>query len=166
MPQVIEYQKLVDTDSAVSEADHPESSIISLQNISHKIVKMWWGQGDKKNVLYGKIKLIVTRGYVEMGIASVIGDKIVLYLQNKIKLGISSRGVGTLEEVNGKNLVQDDFELIGFDLVATPSTPGAYLFPGVDNVEVAVGENYVQKNGIYLKEENDKIITAIDKFLL
>lgn len=166
VPQVNEYQKLIDNDSAVSEADHPDSSIISLANISHKIVKMWWGQGDKKNVLYGQIKLIITRGYVEMGIVSVVGDKIVLYLQNKVKLGISSRGVGTLEEINGKNLVQDDFELIGFDLVATPSTPGAYLFPGVSNMEGSMGENFVKKNGIYIKEESDKKITAIDKFLL
>ena len=166
VPQVQEYQKLVDNDSAVSEADHPDSSIISLQNISHKIIKMWWGQGDKNNVLYGQIKLIVTPGFIKMGIVSVVGDKIVLYLQNKIKLGISSRGVGTLEEINGKNLVQNDFELIGFDLVATPSTPGAYLFPGVENMEMSVGENYVKRNGIYLKENEDKITTAINKFLL
>ena len=63
-------------------------------------------------------------------------------------------------------MVQDDFELIGFDLVATPSTPGAFLFPGVDNVEGTMGETFVKKNGIYLKEEEDKKIIAINKFLL
>lgn len=163
IPQVQEYQALVDTNSAVSEADHPDSSIISLQNISHMITKMWWGKGEQENVLFGQLKLIVSPGYIKYGVCSVIGDKIVLYLQNKVRLGISSRGVGTLKEVNGENLVQNDFELIGFDLVATPSTPGAYLFPG-NKGDMSFGETYVNKNGVLIKE--DKIITAIDKFLL
>lgn len=167
IPQVEEYRKLVDGNSAVSEADHPESSIVSLHNISHMVNEMWWGSGEKENTLYGQIKIVISPGFVNMGIVSVIGDKIVLYLQNGIKLGISSRGVGTLEDVNGENMVQDDFELIAFDLVATPSTPGAYLFPNVDNIEVEVGEGYRKhKNGLYLKEEEDKRIKAIDKFLL
>jgi len=165
IPQVQEYQTMVDTNSAVSEADHPDSSIISLQNISHMITKMWWGKGEQENVLFGQIKLIVSPGYIKYGVCSVVGDKIVLYLQNKVRLGISSRGVGTLKEINGENLVQNDFELIGFDLVATPSTPGAFLFPGKKG-EMSFGETYVNKNGIYLQEGDDKIITAIDKFLL
>ena len=164
LPQVNMYQQLVDTNSAVSEADHPDSSIISLQNISHMITKMWWGKGAEENVLYGELKIIVTRGYINYGVVSVIGDKIVLYLENKIRLGISSRGVGTLKEMNGENLVQGDFELIGFDLVATPSTPGAYLMP-IKNSSIGFGENFVNKNGIYLKEET-KIISALDSFLL
>ena len=163
IPQVQEYQSMVDTNSAVSEADHPDSSIISLQNISHMITKMWWGKGDQENVLFGQLKLIVSPGYIKYGVCSVVGDKIVLYLQNKVRLGISSRGVGTLKEVQGENLVQNDFELIGFDLVATPSTPGAFLFPG-NKGDVSFGENYTNKNGILIKE--DKIISAIDKFLL
>lgn len=141
------------------------SSIISLQNISHMITKMWWGKGEQENVLFGQIKLIVSPGYIKYGVVSVVGDKIVLYLQNKIKLGISSRGVGTLKEINGENLVQNDYELIGFDLVATPSTPGAYLFPEKRG-NVGFGESYVNKDGIYLKEEDNKILSAVNKFLL
>jgi len=165
IPQVQAYQELVTTNSAVSEADHPDSSIISLQNISHMITKMWWGKGAEENILYGQLKIIVSPGYIKYGVVSVVGDKIVLYMQNKIRLGISSRGVGTLKELNGENLVQNDFELIGFDLVATPSTPGAYLFPEKQN-SIGFGEQYVNKNGIYLKEEDSKIITALNKFLL
>jgi len=165
-PQVEMYQELVNANSAVSEADHPDSSIISLQNISHMVTKMWWGKGEQANVLYGQLKLIVSPGYIKYGVVSVVGDKIVLYLQNKIKLGISSRGVGTLKEVNGENLVQDDFELIGFDLVATPSTPGAFLFPEKSGT-VKFGETYAKnENGILLKEDEGKIITAINRFLL
>ena len=165
VPQANAYQELINNNSAVSEADHPDSSIISLQNISHMITKMWWGKGDQENVLFGQLKIIVSPGYINYGVVSVIGDKIVLYLQNKIKLGISSRGVGTLKEINGENLVQGDFELIGFDLVSTPSTPGAYLFP-VQKGSTSFGENYVQKNGIYLNENEGKIYDALDRFLL
>jgi hypothetical protein len=126
---------------------------------------MWWGKGEQENVLFGQLKIIVSPGYIKYGIASVIGDKIVLYLQNKIKLGISSRGVGTLKEVNGENLVQNDFELIGFDLVATPSTPGAYLFPDKSS-NIGFEESYINKNGIILKEDEIKIVKALDRFLL
>lgn len=165
LPQVQLYQELVNTNSAVSEADHPDSSIISLQNISHMITKMWWGKGEQENILYGQLKIIVSPGFIKMGIVSVIGDKIVLYLQNKIKLGISSRGVGTLKEIHGENIVQNDFELIGFDLVSTPSTPGAYLFPE-KNSQVNFGENYVNKNGVLLKEDESKMAMALNKFIL
>lgn len=165
VPQIDLYRQLVDTNSAVSEADHPDSSIISLQNISHMITKMWWGAGEKENILYGQLKIIVSPGYIKYGVVSVIGDKIVLYMQNKIRLGISSRGVGSLKQVNGENLVQNDFELIGFDLVATPSTPGAYLFPS-EKGDRNFGENYVNKNGIYLREDDQKIETALNRFLL
>ncbi len=159
--QVEEFSNLVKTDSAPSEADHPDSSIVSLLNISHLITKMWWGKGDKENILYGQIKLIVSPGFLKYGIASVIGDKVLLYLQNNMKMGISSRGVGSLKEVNGENLVQDDFELIAFDLVATPSTPGAYLFPGSDNVDMF---EYKKNNNKEIIKE-DKKTNAIDKFL-
>lgn len=166
IPQVIEYQKLVDVNSAVSEADHPDSSIISLQNISHMITKMWWGKGEQSNILFGELRLVVTRGYIELGICSVIGDKILLYLEHKIKLGISSRGVGTLKEIRGENIVQNDFELIGFDLVSTPSTPGAYLFP-VANGSTSFGENYKKNDaGILINENSNKIMQGMDKFLL
>ena len=160
--QVEEFSKLVESNSAPSEADHPDSSIVSLLNISHLITKMWWGKGDKENILYGQIRLIVSPGFLKYGIASVIGDKILLYLQNNMKMGISSRGVGSLKEVNGENLVQDDFELIAFDLVAMPSTPGAYLHPGQDNVDMF--ETETKKTEKLLKE--DKKIDVFDRFLM
>jgi hypothetical protein len=78
-----------------------------------------------------------------------IGDKIALYLQRNLKLGISSRGLGSVKKVGGKNIVQDDFELICFDLVATPSTPNAYLFLETKNEplqeSVEIQNNNVKK---------------------
>ena len=164
VPQVEEYQKLVETNAAISEADHPDSSVISLLNVSHMIKKMWWGTGDDKNVLYGQLRLVCSPAFISNGQPFMIGDKIVVYLQHGIKLGISSRGVGTLKEINGKNIVQNDFELIGFDLVSTPSTPGAYLFP--DSQEMKFAENIVKKNGIpKLNERSERIDKVLTRFL-
>lgn len=168
LPQVEEYRKLVDTNAAVSEADHPDSSVVSLHNISHLIKKMWWGNGQDENVLYGQLEIITSPAYRERGEIGMIGDKIVEYLKRGVRLGISSRGVGSLKEVNGENIVQQDFELICFDLVASPSTPGAYLFPASNEIEIStvgMGENYMStKTGI--NENNSKILNAINKFLI
>lgn len=170
-PQVEEYQKLVTDNAAVSEADHPESSVVSLNNISHIIKKMWWGNnGDDENVLYGQLEIITSPAYMKNGDVCMIGDKIVEYLKRGVKLGISSRGVGSLKEVNGKNIVQDDFELICFDLVASPSTPGAYLFP--QSTEISIGENkkgnkkvIVDKEENIIGEDNKKLSNALKRFL-
>jgi hypothetical protein len=167
VPQVEEYQKQVDSNAAISEADHPDSSVVSLQNISHLIKKMWWGTGKDENVLYGKLEIITSPAYMKNGIVSMIGDKIIEYLKRGIKLGISSRGVGSLKEIKGENIVQGDFELICFDLVASPSTPGAYLFPDKNEMMVASSMGEEQSiSGNALHEGNEKLANALNKFLL
>lgn len=147
------YQKLIDDYAAISEADHPDSIQISLHNLSHRIAKTWW-VGD---TLYGKLDILVSDSFLKNGIGWTIGDKIALYLQRKIKLGISSRGIGSVKNVNGKNIVQDDFELICFDLVATPSTPNAYLFLDSSN---NLNEN-VEQSTINVKKYDDFIINTL-----
>jgi hypothetical protein len=171
VPEVERYMQLVEVNSAISEADHPESSVVSLQNVAHNIKKMWWGTGENKNILYGTLEIITSPGYHKYGVCSMIGDKIVEYLKRGIRLGISSRGVGSLKEVNGENIVQKDFELICFDLVASPSTPGAYLFPddstGIqpNKARPTLGEQ-TTKGGLIITEKHKKIMTKLDKFLL
>mgnify|MGYP006288509645 CR=1 FL=1 len=166
MPQVSEYEKLVTTNSAVSEADHPDTSIVSLHNISHLIRKIWWGNGENENVLYGQLEIITSPAYMRDGIVSMVGDKIVEYLKRGIRLGISSRGVGSIKESNGKNIVQNDFELICFDLVASPSTPGAYLYP--EKNEIQIGENVYNKQTSQntINEGYNKLIDGLNEFLL
>lgn len=166
IPQVNEYMKLVEQNKAVSEADHPDSSVVSLLNISHIIRKMWWGTGDNSNILYGQLEIITSPAYMQQGIVSMVGDKIVEYLKRNIRLGISSRGVGSLKEVNGKNIVQKDFELICFDLVASPSTPGAYLFPEKNEMQIGENINVVHQSSTVINESDKKVIDAINKFLI
>jgi hypothetical protein len=118
------YKKMIDKGVALSELNHPESSLIDLDRVSHAITEIWW-EGP---VLMGKLKLLTSPGFHERGIVSTKGDMAANYLRQGVTLGISSRGVGSLKKVGEQNEVQDDFELICFDLVSSPSTPGAYLF--------------------------------------
>jgi len=118
------YKKMINKGIALSELNHPESSLIDLDRVSHAITDVWW----EGNVLMGKIKLLTSPGFHERGIVSTKGDLAANYLRQGVTLGISSRGVGSLKKVGEENEVQDDFELICFDLVSSPSTPGAYLF--------------------------------------
>ena len=93
------------------------------------ITDVWW-DGP---VLLGKLRLLTSPGFHERGIVSTKGDMAANYLRQGVTLGISSRGVGSLKKVGDQNEVQDDFELICFDLVSSPSTPGAYLFLNKDD---------------------------------
>jgi len=118
------YKKMIQKGTALSELNHPESSLIDLDRVSHMITDVWWDG----NILMGKLKLLTSPGFHERGIISCKGDTAANYLRQGVTLGISSRGVGSLAKKGEQNEVQDDFELICFDLVSSPSTPGAYLF--------------------------------------
>lgn len=123
------YKKMIQKGTSLSELNHPESSLIDLDRVSHIIDDVWW-EGP---VLMGKLRLLTSPGFHERGIVSTKGDMAANYLRQGVTLGISSRGVGSLKKVGEQNEVQDDFELICFDLVSSPSTPGAYLFHDLED---------------------------------
>jgi hypothetical protein len=118
------YKEMINRGMAISELNHPESSLIDLDRVSHSITEVWW----EGNVLMGKIKLLTTPGFHERGIVSSKGDVAANMMRQGVTMGVSSRGVGSLVKSGEQNEVQDDFELICFDLVSSPSTPGAYLY--------------------------------------
>jgi hypothetical protein len=114
--EINKYMENVKQNRSMGELDHPESSIINLKNVSHKINKMWW---DGDNVM-GVIEILPTPS----------GNIVKSLIENKIPVGVSSRGMGSLKPM-GENMmeVQDDFELIAWDFVSTPSNPGSYMYP-------------------------------------
>lgn len=113
--EVENYQKAVREGRAIGELDHPESSTVSLKNASHVIREMWW-DGD---AVLGRVEVLSTPQ----------GKILESLLDSGVTIGISSRGVGSTEKTNeGSDMVQHDFQLICFDIVSEPSTPGAYLF--------------------------------------
>ena len=111
--EVKSYQKLVEENRALGELDHPDSSVVELKNVSHKVTKIWM----EDNKCLGKIEVLDTPS----------GGILKSLVESGIKLGISSRGMGSVTENNGKIMVEDDFQLICFDMVSDPSTPGAFM---------------------------------------
>jgi hypothetical protein len=113
MREVKNYQKLVKENRALGELDHPDDSVINLRNASHMVTGIWM---EDKNVM-GKIKVLDTPS-----------GKILKELVNGgVTVGVSSRGMGSVTETNGSTIVEDDFQLICFDMVSEPSTPGAFM---------------------------------------
>jgi hypothetical protein len=107
------YMLLVKENRALGELDHPDDSIINLKNASHMVTDVWW---DNNSVM-GKVKVLNTPS-----------GKILQQLVNDgVKLGISSRALGSVNEADGKTMVQEDLQLICFDFVSEPSTPNAYM---------------------------------------
>ena len=111
--EIDKYMESVKQNRALGELDHPESSVINLKNVSHNITEMWW-DGDK---VLGKIEILPTPS----------GNILKALIENDITVGVSSRGMGSLEDRGGVLEVQDDFELLCWDFVSTPSNPGSYM---------------------------------------
>jgi len=152
------YQNAIRERSAVGELDHPESSIIAGDRISHNIIETWW----EGHTLMGKMEILMTPGFINFGIVSTKGDEVANLLRNRIKIGVSSRGVGSLKEgKNGEQIVQDDFEIICWDVVTAPSTPNAWIFKDVADAKPYV-EGVSVKQGV-LKES---LKNKLDDFLL
>jgi hypothetical protein len=137
--EVNKYMELVDNNTAGGELDHPDSAVVSLANVSHRVTEMWWEGED----LYGRVLIAeeTPAGQVLKGL-----------LKAGFTLGISSRGVGSVKTINGKDVVQDDFELIAFDFVSSPSTPGAYLFKE--------GKETLKRGMVPLNNSTTKLIKA------
>ena len=107
------YEKLVKENRALGELDHPESNIVELANVSHKMTAVWMEGND----VYGKIQVLNTPS----------GQILRALVEGGCKIGISSRGTGTLSESPNGSMVNDDFQLICFDMVSEPSTAGAFM---------------------------------------
>jgi hypothetical protein len=137
--EINRYMDTVKQNRATGELDHPDSSIINLKNVCHIIRDIWW-DGDH---VMGKIEILPT----------VSGNILKALIDNGVQVGVSSRGMGSLRPMGeGMMEVQDDFELLCWDFVSTPSNPGSFM-----NL-VREGKEYPQTNK-YSKASN--ILTEI-----
>lgn len=134
--EVKKYSEMVKDNRALGELDHPDSSIINLANVSHMVIDIWM---DGPAVM-GKCKVLDTPS----------GQILRSLVDAGVKIGISSRGMGSVKEHQGKTIVEDDFQLICFDIVSEPSTPNAFM---------ALSENKLMNEQV---EKNNKILTLID----
>jgi hypothetical protein len=135
--EIDKYMELVKNRRACGELDHPETQVINLKNVSHNIVSIWW---DGDNIM-GKLEILPTPS----------GNIVKALIDSGISVGVSSRGMGSLKPM-GENMmeVQDDFELLCWDFVSTPSNPGSYmasvgLNESIQNVST---KNYSRVNNV------------------
>jgi hypothetical protein len=133
---IMKYAGMVEDNRALGELDHPDSSIINLANVSHMVTEVWM---DGPSVM-GKIKVLNTPS----------GQILRALVESGVKTGISSRGMGSVREQMGTTIVEDDFQLICFDIVSEPSTPNAFM---------ALSENKLMNERA---ERNNKIITLLN----
>ena len=111
--EVKNYEKLIQERRSLGELDHPEDSVVNLKNASHLVRRVWW---DGKDVM-GTVEILGTPS----------GKILQSLVESGVRLGISSRGLGSTKEKGGQTVVQDDFQLVCFDFVSEPSTTGAFM---------------------------------------
>ena len=111
--EIRNYQKFIQENRALGELDHPDSSVVELKNASHNIKEAYM----EGNIVYGTVEILNTPS----------GKILQSLVESGVTLGISSRGVGSTRTEGNMQIVQDDFQLICWDFVSEPSTPGAFM---------------------------------------
>jgi hypothetical protein len=132
--EIGKYMQSVKENRAMGELDHPESSIINLKNVSHNITGIWWN-GDH---VMGKIEILPTPS----------GNILKALIESNITVGVSSRGMGSLKQMGELMEVQDDFELLCWDFVSTPSNPGSYMHLVKEGLDFSTQNKYAKVNSI------------------
>tara|TARA_R110000823_G_scaffold194141_2_gene325534 strand:+ start:2593 stop:3195 length:603 start_codon:yes stop_codon:yes gene_type:complete len=125
--EIDKYMESVKTNRAVGELDHPESSVINLKNVCHNIKDIWWN-GDH---IMGKIEILPTPS----------GNILQALINSGITVGVSSRGMGSVKQMGETLEVQEDFELLCWDFVSTPSNPGSWMAPLNESLNNTIKNN-------------------------
>jgi|TARA_R110000764_G_scaffold41242_2_gene92450 hypothetical protein len=131
--EISKYMESVKENRALGELDHPETTVINLKNVSHNITDIWWN-GDN---IMGKIEILPTPS----------GNILKALIESNITVGVSSRGTGSLKQGSSVLEVQDDFDLLCWDFVSTPSNPGSYMEVLKEGIEVPT-KDYSKANKI------------------
>lgn len=139
--------------------NHPTDSTINLSRVSHNIIELHW----EKRTLVGKLEINTSEGFRRNGIVTTCGDEVANLLLNGYKIGVSSRGVGSVEEKLGQTVVGDDFELICWDVVSDPSTPNAYISAdGPEKLSTYVESNKANEKNNQISEIVERINKILD----
>ena len=128
------YQELIEQRRSMGELDHPESSVVNLKNVSHLISEYYW---DGDNVM-GKIEILPTP----------CGNILKALVESGITVGVSSRGMGSLKPMGEVQEVQDDFELLCWDFVSTPSNPDSFMHLVKEGLEFKSSNSYTKVNSV------------------
>ena len=145
--QVEKYMQKVQDRRGYGETNHPEDSSVNLSRIGMNIIELHW----EGQTLVGKMEIPVTEGFRRLGIVSTCADEVANLLINNLKIGVSSRGLGSVEQRYGKYMVGNDYELICWDVVSDPSTPNAWISTNEEELQQYVESKTPQKNTLLEK---------------
>ena len=149
--EVEKYQIKIQERRAIGECNHPSESVIDLSRVAINIIELHW----EGHTLVGKMEILVSEGFRRSGIISCQGDQVAHLLLSGIKIGVSSRGLGTVTNKMGVLYVGEDFEIVCWDVVSDPSTPNAWISDSYDNLKQYVEtKEYKNKNQLLEKLES------------
>ena len=132
--------------------NHPAESVIDLSRVAINIIELHW----EGHTLVGQLEVLVSEAFRRNGIICCQGDQVAHLLLNGIKIGVSSRGLGTVTQNMGVLYVGEDYEIICWAVVSDPSTPGAFIAQNVNNLQQYIESDTSSKNKPQLFEKLDK----------
>ena len=151
--EVERYMAKINEKRAIGELNHPSESIIDLSRVAMNIIELHW----EGRTLVGKLELLTSPGFRKYGIISNQADQTANLLLSGIKIGVSSRGLGTVTNKMGVLYVSDDYEIVCWDIVSDPSTPQAWITPE-DNIP----QQYIES--VENNDSKSKLFEKLDKF--
>lgn len=151
--EVERYMTKIREKRAIGELNHPSESVIDLSRVAMNIIELHW----EGRTLVGKLELITSPGFRKYGIISNQADQAANLLLSGIKIGVSSRGLGTVTNKMGVLYVSDDYEIVCWDVVGDPSTPQAWITPE-DNIP----QQYIESKET--DNSKSKLFEDLEKF--
>ena len=142
---------------AVGALDHPVSSSLSGHDVTHNILDLRW----ESRTLVGEMKLHLSPGFKRYGVCSTSGDLVATMLLDGIRVGVSSRAIGSVEQRLGALYVGDDLELVGWDVVMEPSTPNAWISTSPDELS-----QFIESDGTKTGNPINEKLSKINKILI
>lgn len=147
------YQQAIKERRAYGELNHPESSVIDLGRVCMNTVELHW----VGRTLIGKIEFPISEGFRKYGVVSTLADMAAQWLVSGLKIGVSSRGLGTVSQLGGKVIVNDDYEIVCWDVVSQPSTPNAWIDMEEEGIKPYIEENVeTEKNNVIIEDKFSK----------
>ena len=143
--EVQKYMEKIAEKRAIGECNHPSESVIDLSRVAINIIELHW----EGHTLVGKLEIITSPGFRKHGIISCQGDQVANLILQGIKIGVSSRGLGTVTNKMGILYVADDYEIVCWDVVSDPSTPNAWITPEDQIPQQYVENKTTEKNTIF-----------------
>lgn len=158
--EVEKYMNLVHARGSIGECNHPNSSDLDVERISMLITELHW----EGRTLVGQMEIPITEGFRKFGICSTLADRVAQWLISGIRIGVSSRALGSVEQRGDCLYVGNDLEILAWDVVGTPSTPNAYIEMDSQKLRPYIEEKN-EKEGEIINEKKENKFSKFDSWL-